>query len=128
MSELSNYLENKFLNITLNNATALTVAQPYLALFTSDPTDAGNGNECAWSGYARQTMSFATATSGSAATDAAITFPAVAGSDVTVTHMGIYDAATSGNLLYHTPLTASKTLSADDVMSFATGSATVTMA
>tara|TARA_R100000935_G_C2836121_1_gene168199 strand:+ start:1560 stop:1946 length:387 start_codon:yes stop_codon:yes gene_type:complete len=127
MSELSNYLENKFLNITLNNATALTVTTPYLALFTNDPTDAGSGTECNWSGYARQTMSFATATDGSAATDAPITFPAVSGSDVTVTHMGIFDASSSGNLLYHTILDASKTLSADDVMSFATGSATVTM-
>ena len=128
MSEMSDYLENAFLNQTLNNATAPAVVTPYLSLFSSDPLDAGSGTECSWTGYARQSMSFTTSTAGSSTTDAAITFPAVVGSDVTVTHMGIFDASTSGNLLYHTVLDSSKTLSADDVMSFASGSATVTMA
>jgi hypothetical protein len=128
MSELSNYLENKFLDITLNAATAYNVTTPYLALFSTDPTDAGSGTECQWTGYARQSMSFGAASSGTASTDAAITFPAVAGSDVTITHIGIYDASSSGNLLYHTPLDASKTLSADDVMSVASAGISVTMA
>lgn len=128
MSELSNFLENKFLDITLNAATAYNVTTPYLALFSTDPTDAGSGTECQWTGYARQSMSFGAASSGTASTDAAITFPAVAGSDVTITHIGIYDASSSGNLLYHTPLDASKTLSADDVMSVASAGISVTMA
>jgi hypothetical protein len=128
MSELSNFLENKFLDITLNSATAYNVTTPYLALFSTDPTDAGSGTECSWTGYARQSMSFGAASSGTASTDAAITFPAVAGSDVTITHIGIYDASSSGNLLYHTPLDASKTLSADDVMSVASAGISVTMA
>ena len=41
MSELSNYLEDKFLDITLKGGTAFSVPTPYLALFTTDPTDAG---------------------------------------------------------------------------------------
>ena len=127
MSELSNHLENKFLDITLKGGTAYNVATPYLALFTTDPTDAGSGTECSWSGYARQAMTFGTVSGGSVSSSGTITFPAVAGSNVTITHIGIYDASSSGNLLYHTVLDASKTLSADDVMSVASGGISVTL-
>ena len=91
MSELSNFLEDKFLDITLKGGTAYNVTTAHLALFSSDPTDA------------------------------------VVGADVTVTHIGIYDAATSGNLMYHTALDASKTLSAADVMSVAASGVSVTL-
>lgn len=129
MSELSDYLENAILNLTLNGTAFTAVATPYLALFTADPTDAGTGAEATWTGYARQSMSFATAsgTGGSISTDAAITFPATDAS-VTITHFGIMDAATNGNLLYHTPLDASKVLSSTDVISFDSGNITVTLA
>lgn len=129
MSELSDYLENAILNLTLNGTAFTAVATPYLALFTADPTDAGTGAEATWTGYARQSMSFATAsgTGGSISTDAAITFPATDAS-VTITHFGIMDAATNGNLLYHTPLDASKALSSADVISFDSGNITVTLA
>jgi len=127
MSELSNYLEDQFLAISLKGATAYTVATPYLALFITDPTDAGSGTECSWSGYARQTMAFGTISGGSVTTSSEITFPPVAGSDVTITHIGVYDALTSGNLLYHTALDATKTLAATDTMSVAAGGVSVTL-
>ena len=128
MSELSNFLENKFLDTTLKGGTAYNVTTPYLALFTSDPTDAGSGTECSWTNYARQSMAFGTISNGSVASTGEITFPAVVGSSVTVTHIGVYDAATSGNLLYHTALDVSKTLAATDTMSVAAGGVSVTLA
>ena len=128
MSELSNYLENKFLDITLKDGTAYKVATAHLALFSSDPTDAGNGTECSWTNYVRQTMAFGTISNGSVASTGEITFPAVVGSTVTVTHIGVFDASSSGNLLYHTALDASKTLAATDTMSVAAGGVTVTLA
>jgi len=129
MSELSDYLENAVLNLTLNGTAFTAISTPYLALFTADPTDAGTGAEATWTGYARQSMSFATAsgTGGSISTDAAITFPATDAS-VTITHLGIMDAATAGNLLYHTVLDTSKALSNTDVISFDSGNVTVTLA
>ena len=58
----------------------------------------------------------------------ALTFPANNGAGaVTVTHIGVYDASTGGNLLYHSPLTQAKTLQVGDVISFAVGSITVTL-
>jgi hypothetical protein len=72
-------------------------------------------------------MTFGTISNGSVSSSGTITFPAVAGSNVTITHIGIYDASSGGNLLYHTVLDASKTLSADDVMSVASGGISVTL-
>ncbi|MGB2469903.1 MAG: phage tail fiber protein, partial [Flavobacteriales bacterium] len=34
----------------------------------------------------------------------------------TITHFGIFDASSSGNLLYHGALTASKTIATGDVL------------
>ncbi len=128
MSELSNFLENKFLDTTLKGGSAYRVATPYLALFTSDPTDAGNGTECSWTNYVRQTMAFGTISNGSVASTGEITFPAVVGSTVTVTHICVFDASSSGNLLYHTALDVSKALAATDTMSVAAGGVSVTLA
>lgn len=128
MSEMSDYLENAILNLTLNGA-ALTAITPYLAVFTADPTDAGTGAECSWTDYARQAMSFpdASGTSGSISTDTDLEFPAT-DAGVTITHFGIMDAATSGNLLYHSPLDVVKTLASGDVIRFSSGNVTVTIA
>jgi hypothetical protein len=38
---------------------------------------------------------------------------------VTITHLALYDAATNGNRLFYAQLSASKTLSPGDVLSFA---------
>ena len=135
MSKFSDYLEEKILDATLKAGTFPTIGTVYLATFTSDPTDAGSGTESTWNAnsiaYARQAMTFgAISTSGTgkeAASSAQIQFPALVGSNVTISHIGIFDAATSGNMLYHTNLATSKTLTADDVLSFAVSGVTVTL-
>tara|TARA_R110000787_G_scaffold25648_1_gene71980 strand:- start:1039 stop:1425 length:387 start_codon:yes stop_codon:yes gene_type:complete len=128
MSELSDFLEQTFLEITLKGATAYNVPTPYLALFIDDPTDAGSGTECSWNNYIRQAMSFGEITDGSVSTDAAITFAAIEGAQVTITHVAIFDSEINGNVLYHTPLDVNKTLSVDDIMSMPIGGFTVTIA
>ena len=128
MSELSDFAEEKFLAITLKGATAYNVATAYLALFINDPTDAGTGTECSWTNYARQAMSFGTISGGSVSNDVAIDFPAVVGDAVTITHIGIYDASSGGNLLWHTPLDLSKTLTAGDIFNMAIDGADVSLA
>jgi len=130
MAEMSNYLENAMLNATLNNTAFTTVATPYISLHTADPTDDGSGAEVSGGSYARASASFATAsgTSGSIATDADITFPTATAVWGTVTHIGIWDASTSGNLLYHTALDSSKTIDSGDIFKITSGNLTVTLA
>lgn len=128
MAAISNYLENALINGTLRATNYTAPSTVYVALFTSDPTDAGSGTEVSGASYARQSASFASPSNGASSTDADIQFPQAGGSWGTITHFGIYDASTSGNLLYHGALTVSKTIDTGDVFKIASGSLTVTLA
>lgn len=128
MSAISNYLENALINGTLRASSYTAPSTVYVALFTSDPTDAGSGTECSGSAYVRQSASFAAPSNGASTTSADIQFPQAGGSWGTITHFGIFDASSSGNLLYHGALTVSKTIDTGDVFKIAAGSLTVTLA
>jgi hypothetical protein len=130
MAEMSNYLENALLNATLNATTYTAPATVYVSLWTSDPTDAGSGTEVSGGSYARTAVSFATAsgTSGNILNDADVTFPTATASWGTVGWIGINDAATAGNLLYHTALDTSKTIDSGDIFKISTGNLSVTLA
>ena len=128
MAEMSNYLENARINATLRNTSYTSPSVVYLALYTSDPTDADTGTEVSGGSYARQSITFGAPSNGVSTNSAAIEFPQATGSWGTVTHVGIRDALTTGNLLYHTPLTASKTIATGDIFRIAIGSLSVTLA
>jgi hypothetical protein len=130
MAEMSNFLENALLNATLNATTYTAPATVYVSLWTSDPTDAGSGTEVSGGSYARTAVSFATAsgTSGNVLNDADVTFPTATASWGTVGWIGINDAATSGNLLYHTDLDTAKTIDSGDIFKISTGNLSVTLA
>ena len=132
----SDYLEKSILDHILT-ATGYTSpnATLHLALFTADPTDANTGGEVDAvvddTAYARQTIAFdaANATEGTSASNTAQTFPAViygsGAAEYDVTHFGIYDALTVGNLLYHAELTAPITRSAGQTLIFDAGNIVV---
>jgi hypothetical protein len=130
MAEMSNYLENALLNGTLNGTTYTAPSTIYVALYTSDPTDANTGTEVSGGSYARTSVTFATAsgTSGNVLSNADCTFPQATASWGTVGWIGLMDASTSGNLLYHTALDASKTIDTGDIFKIASGSLSVTLA
>lgn len=129
MAAISNYLENALLNHVLRGDTASTgLAQPvsvHLALFTTDPTDAGTGAEVSGGSYARKVVSFTAPNAGVASSGAQVDYlnmPAC-----TVTHVGVYDASTAGNLLFHGALTASKTVNAGDTFTVNAGDLSLTL-
>lgn len=128
MSAMSNYLENAIVNATLRNTSYTSPAAVYVALFTTDPTDAGSGTEVSGGSYARQAATFGAPSNGASTTSADISFPQATGSWGTVTHFGVYDASSTGNLLYHGALTASKTIETGDIFKIASGSLTITLA
>ena len=130
MAEMSDYLEVALLNATLNGVAFTAVNNPYVSLHTTDPTDAGTGTEVSGGSYARTTASFATAsgTSGLVATDADVTFPTATATWGTVGWIGLWDAASGGNMLYHTALDASKTIDSGDIFKITTGNLTVELA
>jgi len=125
---MSNYLENALINVTLR-ATAYTAPTTvYVALFTTDPTDAGTGTEVTGGSYARTSVTFGAPSNGVSTNSADVTFPTCTAGWGIVTHLGLYDASTSGNLLYHTPLDASKTVDTGDVFKIITSNLSVTLA
>jgi hypothetical protein len=127
MAEFSNYLENKVLDHVLRNTSYTSPTTVYVGLFTTDPTDAGSGTECTGSAYARQVLSVTTASGGIVTSSADVTFPQATGSWGTITHIGLLDALTSGNLLMHTPLTTSKSIDNGDILKISSGNLTVTL-
>jgi hypothetical protein len=127
MAEMSNYLEAALLNATLRNTSYTSPSTVYVSLHTADPTDAGTGAEVAGNSYARTSVTFAAPSSGTCASNADCTFPQATGSWGTITHIGLWDANTTGNLLYHTPLASSKTIDNGDLFKIASGSLTVTL-
>ncbi len=128
MAEFSNYLENALINATLRNTAYTSPTTVYLALYTTDPTDADTGTEVSGAAYARQSITFGAPSDGVSTNSAAIEFPQAGGSWGTVAYIGIRDASTAGNLLYHSPLTASKTIATGDVFRVAAGSLSVALA
>ena len=136
MASASNYLEDTLLKHVMRNAgtnganydTASLAF--YVSLHTGSPGEANDGsNEISGSGYARQSATFGNVSSGSVSTNATISFPA-ASSDYSanVTHIGIYDASTSGNLLWHGALSSPKDVNQNDVFQINSGSLTITLA
>ncbi len=74
----------------------ITGDTPHLALYTSNPTAADTGVEVTGGSYARQPITFGSISSGTISNTGAITFTSLPTANVT--HWGIRDALTSGNL------------------------------
>ena len=128
MAEMSNYLETALINVSLRNTAYTTPTTFYLGLYTSDPTDADVGTEVTGNAYVRQAITFGAPSNGVSTNSAAIEFPQATGSWGTVAYIGIRDASTAGNLLFHTPLDASKAIATGDVFRVAIGSLSVAFA
>ena len=112
-------LSNTFETHTLNYLfTATSVTRPtawYVALFTSNPDEDASGTEVSGGAYVRQSVAF-TVSGNTASNSAAIEFPTATASYGTVTHIGVFDAASGGNLIAYAALTTSKAIDTGDVM------------
>lgn len=134
MAALSDYLENTMANAILRGQTYTSPSTLYLALFTSDPTDAGTGTEVSDSAYLRQDMAKGeavstafTAPSNGVTTNAKlIQYPPIADGNVAITHWALFDAAVGGNMLIHSSLTTAKNMEVGDVVSFDVGALSIT--
>lgn len=128
MSEISNYLENALINGTIRGTSYTAPSTVYVALYTTNPTDADTGTEVSGGSYARQSVTFAAPSDGLSASNADVTFPQATANWGTVGWIGLRDASTAGNLLYYTPLTAAKTIETGDIFKIASGNLTVQLA
>lgn len=144
MSAMSDYLENKLVDQLFRGQSAPTTTTLYVALLTAAPSDSGGGTEVAGGSYARVAVTSSLAnwagtqssgsttvssgTGGQTSNNGAITFPTPSAGWGTVTHFGIYDAASGGNLLFWGSLTIAKTINQDDTVTFPAASLSITFA
>lgn len=128
MAAMSNYLENALINATLRNTSFTSPTTVYVGLYTTDPTDANTGTEVSGGSYAREAATFGAPSNGASSNSAIIEFNQATATWGTVAYMGISDALSGGNLLFHAALTSSKVIENGDVFKFDTSSLSVTLA
>src|SRR5210317_1153280 len=128
MSAMSDYLENEILDHILGTGAYTMPTTVYVGLSTASMADDASGTELSGSGYARQSATFNAAASGTADNSAAVEFPAATASWGTVSHFGLFDASSSGNLLIHGAFTTSKVIESGDILKINTGDLDVTAA
>jgi len=130
MAALSDYAEKLLLDWMMTNGSATRPTAWYVALYTAAPSDAGGGTELSGNGYGREAVTFDAATSGAGTTSntTAVSFTAAGGDWGTITHLGIHDASTGGNLIWHGSLVASKLIEDGDTLEFSIGNIDLTIA
>lgn len=109
----------------INAAAYVAPATLYLALYTTDPTDADVGTEITGGApaYARKPITLGVEANGTVANSAAVS---VNPPTAAVTHWGIRDALTAGNLMYHGPFESPIDTASGTPVVFAIGDITIT--
>jgi hypothetical protein len=128
MSAMSDYLENEILDHILGTGAYTMPSAVYVGLSTGSFGDDNSGTELTGNNYARVAATFSAAASGTTSNSAAIEFAAATGSWGSVSHFGIFDASSAGNLLIHGAFTAAKTIESGDILKISTGDLDITAA
>lgn len=146
MAIISDFLRNKFVDWILRGQTYAPPSTVYVGLNTVNASHAsGSGTEVTGGSYARvavnsslanwagtQASGSTTASSGTGATavtsnNVAVTFPAPTAGWGNIVGFTIWDAASSGNMLFFGALAAAKTVNGGDAQpAFAIGSLALT--
>lgn len=145
MSALSDFLENRLIDWFLRGQAYTPPATVHIGLFTGAPNDAGGGTEVTGGAYQRASVASSLAnwagtqsagstvassgTGGTTSNNGVVSFPTPTANWGVVTHVGVFDAPTGGNLLFHAALTVPKTVNNGDAApTFTAGAFTFTLA
>lgn len=141
MAAMTDYLENKLVDELFRGQPYSVPASLHIGLLTAAPTDSTAGTEVTGGAYARVAVTSSLAnwagtqaagstvassgTTGTTSNNAAINFPtptaAWSSTTTPVVAVGVWDAATGGNLLLYATLAVPKVINQGDVISFASG-------
>jgi stage V sporulation protein SpoVS len=120
VTHMSDFLELEMLDHTLRSAAYAHPATVYVALYSSDPGEGNTGNEIVGNGYAREVVAFDAASGSKVQSNGVITFDTATGANwLEVTHFGIFDQLTLGNLLFYAPVDTPRTVNVGDHAEFA---------
>lgn len=122
----SNTFETRVLTWVFTTSGATRPTSWYVALFTSNPDEDASGTEVSGGAYARQSATF-TVSGNTASNSGALEYPTATAGYGTVTHVGVFDALTGGNLIAYAALTLSKTIDTGDVLRIPDGDLDITL-
>lgn len=133
MGSFSDYLENEVLDHVFKTGAYTAATNLYVALCTSTVLDSSAGDalpgELSGGNYARKVCNtWDAAASGATENSQVITFNQATADLGTVTHFAICDHSSTGNVIGHGALSASKAIDSGDTPSFSTGEIDVTLA
>jgi hypothetical protein len=127
-NNLTNYGESSLVKHLVGKAAFTMPTTVYVSLHTADPTETGSmAAEVSGGAYSRQAVTWGIESGGSIANSAELAWTVASASWGTVTHIGICDAATAGNMLVFGALTASKTVASGDQFKMAASALSVTL-
>jgi len=122
----SNDFETRVLQYIFTTGSVTRPTAWHVALYTAAPNDSGGGTEVSGGAYARQSVAFSV--SGNTATNSgAVEYPTATAGYGTVSHVGVFDAATGGNLIAYAALSASKAIDTGDVFRIPAGDLDITL-
>jgi hypothetical protein len=106
----SNAMKTLMLNFFARNQSVAQPSQLYVALFSTNPTDANTGTEVSYEGYQRQAVVFGTPQLSAGVSmiqnSAQISFGVVPTASGNAAYIGLTTAQTGGDLVYYGPLAA----------------------
>lgn len=115
MTALTNDAENRILNHICRGTTFTPTLPLRLALYTTVPTETGGGTEVSGGSYARQNITFGSAsTNGSISNTSAITFPVATANWGTVRGAAILDSAASPIMIWYGSASSAKVVETND--------------
>jgi hypothetical protein len=125
----SNYLEDEitgWINGTTFDAAPTTT---FVQLYSQDPTEAGSATGALYTRVSVAAGGWTRVTSGTAtlSNTGVITITSSAASGATATHVAVFDAITSGNMLFYGALAASKVIATGDEVKFNAGALVLTV-
>ena len=122
---LPDTIENQLLDALVGTASYSVTTPIKVALETVAGSDSAAGTEVTGGSYARQTVTFGSASGGSISNSGALNFTSMPA--CTVVAVAIYDSAGTPKRLAYGTLTANKTVASGDTFQIAAGALTLSL-
>jgi hypothetical protein len=140
MAAFSNYLENQIANWLTATTMPAAPTTLYVALFSSDPTDANAGTELttditgaatrvglAGGSWTKITAATTVDAAIKNANEITITGSSLSNTTLNASHFGVFNLATGGELLFHGQLASTIPIALGDAVKFAPNAITLTI-
>lgn len=124
---ISNYLEEKILNLTFRTTAYAGISTVWVKLHTGDPGEDCTANAATETTRHSTTFNAASNPAGTITNAADINWTSVSTTEV-ITFVSLWDASSAGNAYWSGALTASASLTAGGNFTIAAGNLTITLA